>query len=383
MFEVSDVIAAALSRSEFEAGSCPVNQVPPFPLKVLLIHNDPHASAKIGGMLLNKGCQVTLRTTLIEALLLLQSHRFDLLMAGAQEEPCREGTEELRTVRGLYPEMRIVPLTCFSMQEEESFPSGNKCHSEPDHPAGNGEETRGMPEAVEQPPAEYALQHLLMTMSHDLRGSLIALGAGLCLLAAGRFGKIEPSVAKKAAELCGRVKTLTGLAEEFLGKAYVLSEQVEVQSEEADLLDDIIGPVLEEVAPEAGSRDMEIELAREGETGSRLPVQADRVWLKTVIRNLMHNAIKYGDKGSTVRIGVREEGTDYRINVFNSGQPIPDKFRSKLFEKFSRQSRNRSGNGLGLGLYLIRAIVLKHGGSIWYEPQPCGSNFVFTLPRYS
>ena len=68
--------------------------------------------------------------------------------------------------------------------------------------------------------------------------------------------------------------------------------------------------------------------------------------------------------------------------MYNSGKPVPEKCRPKLFTKFSRIEENNNGNsnGTGLGLYLVKKIIQKHGGDIWYEAKENGSNFVFTLP---
>ena len=71
------------------------------------------------------------------------------------------------------------------------------------------------------------------------------------------------------------------------------------------------------------------------------------------------------------------------MKVYNSGKPIPAENREKLFRKFLQvgSGDNGSGSGLGLGLYLIKKIIEKHDGSIWYEVGEQGSSFVFTLPN--
>jgi len=106
--------------------------------------------------------------------------------------------------------------------------------------------------------------------------------------------------------------------------------------------------------------------------------------LKIVFRNLLKNAMKYGDKGGTITIGFENPGSCGRFNVFNSGKPIPEEYRDKLFTKFVRFGNNGNGNemvdGMGLGLYLIKTIIQKRGGDIWYEAKENGSNFVFILP---
>jgi signal transduction histidine kinase len=72
-----------------------------------------------------------------------------------------------------------------------------------------------------------------------------------------------------------------------------------------------------------------------------------------------------------------------RMNVHNTGKPVPKKFRSRLFSKFGRisQKDNESFEGTGLGLFLAKQIVERQGGRIWYEAEKNGSNFIFTLPN--
>jgi len=73
----------------------------------------------------------------------------------------------------------------------------------------------------------------------------------------------------------------------------------------------------------------------------------------------------------------------YRLNVYNSGRPIAEEDREKIFHRFERiaQLGGPTPDGVGLGLCLCREIILEHGGEIWYEARPDGSNFVFTISR--
>ena len=73
-----------------------------------------------------------------------------------------------------------------------------------------------------------------------------------------------------------------------------------------------------------------------------------------------------------------------RLNLFNSGKPIPQEYRDQLFSKCIRienGSKRNGDSGLGLGLYLIKKILQRQGGDIRYEPKDNGSNFVVTLPE--
>jgi len=114
-----------------------------------------------------------------------------------------------------------------------------------------------------------------------------------------------------------------------------------------------------------------------------IPINASKIWLKTVFRNLFKNAIRYGGKCCTIAFGFEDCTTHYRLNVYNSGSPVPEEDRERLFTKFGRIETDveHPTDGIGLGLYLIRDIIRKHGGDIWYEARPDGSDFIFTLPR--
>jgi signal transduction histidine kinase len=112
-----------------------------------------------------------------------------------------------------------------------------------------------------------------------------------------------------------------------------------------------------------------------------------RLWLKMVFRNLLKNAVRYGHKEGMITIGFEDQGSCYRLNVYNSGKPIPKEYRERLFTKVmgngNRENGKERANGTGLGLYLIHKVIQKLGGEIWYEAKENGSNFVFTLPPKS
>jgi len=116
--------------------------------------------------------------------------------------------------------------------------------------------------------------------------------------------------------------------------------------------------------------------------GQQVAFKANRIWLKTVFRNLLKNAIKYGDKGGTTAIGFEDHGSFYRLNVYNRGKLVPEECRNKLFTNFISFGNNGNGGmgGMVLGLYLVKEIIQKHGREIWYEAGEDGSNFIFTLP---
>ena len=113
------------------------------------------------------------------------------------------------------------------------------------------------------------------------------------------------------------------------------------------------------------------------------PLYADYERSRTVLENLVSNAVKYSPDGGTIRIAARADGQHAIISVSDQGIGIPPTEQSKLFQRFYRVDNRlrRETQGAGLGLFLSKAIVEAQGGRIWVESQPGrGSRFSFTLP---
>ncbi len=110
----------------------------------------------------------------------------------------------------------------------------------------------------------------------------------------------------------------------------------------------------------------------------------DRDRLAQVVQNLVGNALKYGTPGTTE---VELEGTpdEVRLTVRNQGPPIAEEALQQIFEPFGRgpeAERRPTGNGLGLGLFITREIVLAHGGDISVRSSAeQGTTFTVRLPR--
>ena len=112
------------------------------------------------------------------------------------------------------------------------------------------------------------------------------------------------------------------------------------------------------------------------------PVMADSDHLEQILNNLISNAVKYSPAGGDIKIAAKKDGKLVQIMVEDQGIGIEEENLGKIFNRYERVSRKitNSISGMGLGLYITKALVEIQGGEIWAENNPeGGSRFVFTL----
>lgn len=114
-------------------------------------------------------------------------------------------------------------------------------------------------------------------------------------------------------------------------------------------------------------------------------VAADMASIGEVLGNLIDNALKYSNEGGTVTVTAKPLTDKVEISVVDDGIGMPSNVMSNLFHKFYRSHRSRETvAGTGIGLYICKAIVESHGGTISVRSvEGEGSTFSFTLPIYS
>ena len=110
-------------------------------------------------------------------------------------------------------------------------------------------------------------------------------------------------------------------------------------------------------------------------------VEADPAKLHDVVRNLVENAVNYSPEEASVRLAARAAGGAVHIEVADSGPGIPREDLGRVFERFYRVDKSRSGPGTGLGLAIVKHLVELHGGEVRVENRPeGGALFTVTLP---
>lgn len=120
------------------------------------------------------------------------------------------------------------------------------------------------------------------------------------------------------------------------------------------------------------------------ESPAELEVHADIDMLKTVVRNLISNAIKFSNEGGDVLVKIIDEGGQAVISVVDSGCGISEEDQAKLLHTDTHFSTFGTNNeeGSGLGLLLCQDFVIKNGGKLWFTSKKgTGSTFSFSVPK--
>jgi len=142
---------------------------------------------------------------------------------------------------------------------------------------------------------------------------------------------------------------------------------------------DIYLDILETLNPNANAKNITINYSAPDE----INIFADIDMLKTVLRNLVSNAIKFTNDGGVINTNAEENTENVTISVSDNGIGIaPDELK-KLFDitEVLTTKGTAGETGTGLGLLLCKEFVEKHGGKIWVESEAGkGSKFIFTIP---
>jgi two-component system, OmpR family, sensor histidine kinase SenX3 len=222
---------------------------------------------------------------------------------------------------------------------------------------------------------ENVRRDFVANISHELKTPVGA----LALLAETLLDEDDPDVTKRLAERLAseafrvgntiddllelsRIEVATGLA----------ADTVEVAQ--------FVGDAVDRVRPAAEQRRIAIELES---ISPALAVVGDRRQLVSAVANLLDNAVKYSEAGSTVVVRARTDATSVDVAVHDRGIGIPRHDLERIFERFYRvdRARSRETGGTGLGLAIVRHVASNHRGEVRVESREgVGSTFTLRLP---
>ncbi len=221
--------------------------------------------------------------------------------------------------------------------------------------------------------ADQRKNEFLATLSHELRNPLAPMRAALHML---RAKTVDPEKARSLLETMDRqVGQMTRLVEDLLDISRITRGAIELRRETLDnAIESCHGQL------ESGGHEVVINVPPEP-----LYVVADRVRLQQILENLILNAAKYTNPGGRIEVSAEAAISEAVIRVKDNGIGIPHDKLTQVWELFVQvdQSPERIRKGLGIGLALVRDLVLRHGGTVEAQSEGLGngSTFIVRMPR--
>ena len=359
----------------------------------ILILNDGSPFLKTIGLLLaDKGHRTCVTDTPSEALAELARKYFRLVIVKLPGETT-DSPALLNAVRDLNPKARLIILG-----EDARFPVETFKLAVDDYlllPCRPVEVWRRItnclqalrgaanPEAI-QGKLNAANGRVLTKLSllfHDLRGGLVSLQAALKLSRRLAQGQLDADAARLLDDAGKKADGLQTLLEGFLRQAFRCRES-DAEPDICHIREDVVAPVLDELWHDLQKHGVALENHLDFLPAHLGTVKGDKVALRSVIRNLINNAIQHGGKGCSLKIDYDRSEPFFRLQVFNSGPVPPQKTRHALPASLrpGKAKGNGGARGLGLGLRLSREFLRSYGGDIRYEPQPGGTKVQVVLP---
>ncbi|HEY8686755.1 MAG TPA: PAS domain-containing sensor histidine kinase, partial [Chloroflexota bacterium] len=225
----------------------------------------------------------------------------------------------------------------------------------------------------------------LSHVSHELRSPLTAIKQFTTILLGGLAGELNKEQREYQQIVLKNIRQLQSMIDDLLevtrletGKLTVELERVSVMIAVTDTFNTLKG----------SARAKGVTLSYD--LPPNLPsVHADPTRLRQILIILLDNAIKFTPEGGSVTVKALVQQQDTRLlllEVSDTGCGINSEITENIFERLYQVSERTEGSrkGLGLGLYICKELVMRHGGTIWAKRRPQnGSTFSFTLPVFS
>ena len=363
---------------------------------ILVVDDEESVATTIEAILKLDGHDVLAVTSGEAALRLLHEREFDVVLTDLRLADV-DGIEVLREVQRTSPETAAIMLTGYASLESAVSALRSGAYDYLMKPSDVEELRATVNRAIERRKLRRRLLELeeidrlktqfLSMASHELRTPLTAV-SGFIQVAKRRMQratehggevdwKTEAAKATETLELAQRQsRRLARLVDELLDVSRLQLGRVELHVAELDLV-----PALREIVDRmrllTSTHEFDVDSQLE-----RATIRADADRIDQVFENLIGNAVKYSPAGSRIGVTMDRVGGDVHVAISDQGIGIERDELDRIFNIFYRSPDPRAGHvgGLGLGLYISREIVTRHGGRLWAESASAGSIFHVSLP---
>ena len=223
-----------------------------------------------------------------------------------------------------------------------------------------------------------AKTEFLSITSHELRTPITPMRAQLQMLMQEYFGKLTKKQKESIEVIMRNTERLDRIIEDFLEISRIEAARLRFVYQETDL----VKTINDTIAFMTGfANEKNITLVTK--TRSLPSIQADPDRISQILRNLLHNAIKFSPPKSTITTKAEQKDDYIHFSVHDQGIGMSAEDQISIFEPFFQieDHLNRKHGGTGLGLAICRGIVEAQNGKIWVESTPGkGSAFYFTIP---
>jgi two-component system phosphate regulon sensor histidine kinase PhoR len=223
---------------------------------------------------------------------------------------------------------------------------------------------------------ERARRDMVANVSHELRTPLASIKALVDTLRDGALDD-PPAAQRFLNRMEVEVDEMTQMVAELLELSRIESGQSPLRLSTIGV-QALIAPAAERLRPQAERANLDLIVAIPDDL-PEITVDIDR--LRAVVVNLVHNAVKFTPPGGQITVSAYRTAAEIVVSVADTGIGIPADDLHRIFERFYKADRARSGGGTGLGLAIAKHTVLAHHGRVWVQSEERkGSTFYVSLP---
>jgi signal transduction histidine kinase len=222
---------------------------------------------------------------------------------------------------------------------------------------------------------------MLGFVTHELKSPLASIVFAIGSLRDHLLGPLNEAQEEVLKSSAKSADYLNSTILNFLNLSRIEEGELRLKLWKVSLCREIVDPAVQRLSEMIADNDMKVHC----NISPNIEITCDPVLFTSVFQNLISNAVKYGNSGTDIKIELERETNDLiELSIFNQGSGFSKEEAAGLFTKFTRFNAEKynTKSGTGLGLFVTKNIIKKHGGNIWAESEPGEwAKFRFTISR--